>query len=155
MAFDVTALLKGYNDATAALLRSAGLTGGAAAPDEPATQVGAAEASTGASEDSPIAKYLAGQATHNRQSGLGGLEQLAMSGGRMRSSTSGWEAASPVTALSPGSQGNALQRAIGVRQGGPRAGEAFTAYDLGDGRRAHVSFDAKGKRQVFVFRPKG
>jgi hypothetical protein len=153
MAFDIAALLKGYDDSTAALLRSAGLTGGATAPDEPATQVGAAEASTGGSEDSPVAKFLAGYSAHNKRAGLSRLEQLAMSGGRVRASGLG-EAASPVTALSPGTQGNALQRAIGVRSSGPRAGEAFAAYDLGNGKRAHVSYDAQGKRKVFVFSPK-
>lgn len=154
MAFDIAALLRGYDDSTAALLRSAGLTGGAAAPDEPATQAGAAEASTGGSEDSPVAKFLAGYAAHNRKSGLSRLEQLAMSGGRVRASGLGL-AAAPVSPLSPGSQGNALQRAIGVRSTGPRANEAFAAYDLGDGRRSHVYYTPQGERKVFTFRPKG
>lgn len=151
MAFDVAALLKGYNDSTAALLRSAGVgvpfAGGAAAPDE----TGAAEASTAASEDSPLAKYLTGSQAYSKRHGghLGLLEQLAISGGRRRSSTSGLSgAASPVSAVADPS-------GAAVSTYGPdskRAGQQFTTFDLGDGRRAHVTYTPQGERKVFTFR---
>lgn len=148
MAFDVAALLKGYNDSTAALLRSAGVdTDGATAPDE----TGAAEASTAASEDSPLAKYLTGSQAYSKRHGghLGLLEQLAIAGGRRRSATSGLgAAAAPVQAL-PGQGGGAVST---YGPGSKRAGQQFTAFDLGDGRRAHVVYSPQGKRQVFTFR---
>lgn len=38
---------------------------------------------------------------------------------------------------------------------GAHAGEAHATYDLPDGRRAHVYYDDRGKRQVMVFTPSG
>lgn len=47
-------------------------------------------------------------------------------------------------------QAQGLARVARVRQSGPRAGTGYVPVTLGDGRRANISFDDRGRRHVFV-----
>jgi hypothetical protein len=40
---------------------------------------------------------------------------------------------------------------VNATVGNPRQGQVAQEFDLGDGRKAHVYYDSKGRRKVFVF----
>lgn len=137
--------LTGYQGAQNALMAAS--TGGAQAPAQAAP--GAAQAPP----RDPLAALIEGAMQWQKKHGRDPLQQNL--GGIRFDGRRQTEQPDPVRLLTQaGATG--LNAAGSVTTHGPRAGMAKQAYDLGDGRVAHVYFDEKGKRQVQVFRkPQG
>lgn len=80
----------------------------------------------------------------NEVSGANGLTGQYASAQGVQAQGQGVDAAPLVNAFKQGG--------VTVNQSaGPRQGQALQAFSLGDGRVAHVYYDANGKRQVQVF----
>jgi hypothetical protein len=152
MPLNIGELLGSYSTGMRALLQAAGLPesmmGDAASGGTPAPAASPA-ASTPATRP-PVDPRLA--FLQNAQKGPRSLVEALAQGHQFK--PQGYTVPStPVRLLTDAAGKSPLERTIRVNAGtGPRANEAFQAFDLGGGRQAHVYVDEKGRRQVVTLR---
>lgn len=97
----------------------------------------------------PLATLLQGSMRYQQQHGE---DPLGAAAGRGALGTSGGAFGSrpPVSQVTDG-QAQGLNRVAQVTSHGPREGQAHTTFDIGNGLKANVYYDAKGRRKTFVY----
>lgn len=112
-------------------------TGGVEAPPEVA-------AGPEAAAQDPMQAFLANALKYGKADPLAARARQGLSMG-------GAAGQQPVSLVRNEAGAGALGKVAGVASHGPREGHAHNTFDLGNGMKANVYYDAAGKRKVYVY----